>query len=467
MVGQGANLRVRHAFEEWAAQHGLLPVDAEAAEVWRGRVQIMLQGRAEYLGQPDATLWRSGDLHRLLMDNLAPRQADGWDLAEHAVDTLRDFLRFLDDTERLHPGSTRVATLRTELDRAEAGFDEAMADPSRHRLAKRVWTAIAADGLSFDADPAEIDRWAERFSALDAEGRRPVLRDLIDAEPMYGIARLLVHGGGVALVDPAESPDKSLVWPDLEEECDCGCADRVTPPLAELPSDAELSRAVVESRTLRVLLGFGEWAGARGRPVDRRGEPVRKELLTLVPALGLADLPVRQLGELPAVATLWALALDLDVLSLRRTRVIAGSGLARVQAALSGDAEPAAALALWDEVHDGLVDYLVTVAAAAEPWVPHFLGNLYHRQSSGEFDDIRDIVSEVLAERGPGPLDLFVDGMEPVVLPLLLNGLSVLAEHGAVELAPVDSPARVRLTALGRRIVYRRLTGSGTTLVSA
>ena len=59
-----------------------------------------------------------------------------------------------------------------ELDRLAPKYPAAMADTSRWRLAKRVFTAVLEDGISLGSDPAVLDAWAQRFSACDAEGRQ-------------------------------------------------------------------------------------------------------------------------------------------------------------------------------------------------------------------------------------------------------------------------------------------------------
>ncbi|MFF0144062.1 hypothetical protein ATK36_4252 [Amycolatopsis sulphurea] len=458
--------------------------------MWRDRIEIILQGRGEYLGRPDATLWRSGDVHRVLMDHLVPRQNDAWGLAEHGVETLRRFLEFLDDTERLHPRSTKVTTLLKELDRAAPGFPAAMADTSRYRLAKRVWTAMRADGLSDDSDPAEIDRWAERFSTLDADGRRPVLGELLDENPEYAFARLLVHGGEVALLKPGMPADKRLIWPDAGE-CDCGCADRETPVPEGLPTERELGAAVAGSTLLQRLSALGAWASAQGRPVDRRGEPLRKELASVASAVGMAGAgrAARCLADVPALAVLWELALELDVLSLRRNRVCAGDRMAGIRSALGGETSPDAALDVWDDVHDVV---LVSVAAVIGPelghlsgfgeqLIPHLLGNLYTQCPQGEFADVRSLIDEVVSETTEDLPAAAADIAGMLAIPVLGHGLAALAEHGAVQVdgagaassaswaaleagtpawaADVPDGLRVRLTDLGRRLVYMRLTG--------
>jgi hypothetical protein len=87
------------------------------------------------------------------MTYVVPRQVDNWDLTAQGLDTIRDYLRFLDATDRLHPASTRVPALLKELDRLAPRYSVAMADTSRWRLAKRVFHAILADGIPLEPSP--------------------------------------------------------------------------------------------------------------------------------------------------------------------------------------------------------------------------------------------------------------------------------------------------------------------------
>jgi hypothetical protein len=94
--------RIVVEFTAWASAEGIVPGDT-AGRQWRERITFLLQGRAAYLDRPDPTRWRSGDVHDLFMTYVVPRQVDAWGLAEHGLDTVRDYLRFLDATDRLHP----------------------------------------------------------------------------------------------------------------------------------------------------------------------------------------------------------------------------------------------------------------------------------------------------------------------------------------------------------------------------
>jgi hypothetical protein len=219
--------RVIDEFTDWAVAQGRVPA-GDARRMWRERITILLQARSGHLDRPDPTRWRSGDVHDLLMTYVVPRQVDAWNLAERGVETVRDFLCFLDETDRPHPASTRVATLVKELDRLAPRYPAAMADTSRWRLAERVFTAVRADGISLGDDPVVLDAWAERFSARDAEGRREVLGELMDLHPEYATGKVLIHDGQVAVLRAGMPAAKHLVWPDSAG--DCGCDQPVTLP---------------------------------------------------------------------------------------------------------------------------------------------------------------------------------------------------------------------------------------------
>ncbi|MEX5636818.1 hypothetical protein [Parafrankia sp. FMc2] len=152
-------------FAAWAATEGRAPngesdgTDGNGpGRRWRDRITLLLHVRAEYLFRPDPTRWRSGDVHNLFMNYVAPRQVDAWGLAAHGLDIIQDFLCFLGTADRLHPASARVPTLLKELGRLAEKYPAAMADASRWGLAKRVFTAVLADGLSLDDDPATLGR---------------------------------------------------------------------------------------------------------------------------------------------------------------------------------------------------------------------------------------------------------------------------------------------------------------------
>ena len=155
------------------------------------------------------------------MTYVVPRQVDAWDLAERGMQTIRDYLRFLDATDRLHPASTRVPTLLKswsdwgEISGGDGRCLSVAAGCRRrlHRCSGGRQTARCGTGGTRCV--------GERFSARDAAGRRPVLGELMQRHPEYGTGRLLIHDGQVAVLRAGMAPMEHLVWPDLA--CDCGC----------------------------------------------------------------------------------------------------------------------------------------------------------------------------------------------------------------------------------------------------
>src|SRR6266536_4701882 len=164
-------------------------------------LRLLLQGRIDYLAKPDPTLWKSGDVRELLLELAVTRMTDLCDLVGHGVVSLRSYLRFLDETGWLHPGSTTAKVLRNELGRVEGTYPQAMADSSRYRLAKRLFTAMRADGVDV-GDHDAVDAWVEAFNTRAPAARRTVLGVLLDAQPELGRARFVANEGVVAALDP-------------------------------------------------------------------------------------------------------------------------------------------------------------------------------------------------------------------------------------------------------------------------
>jgi hypothetical protein len=361
-------------------------------------------------------------------------------------------------------------------------------------LAKRVFTAMLADGLSIDSEPAEIDRWAERFSARDAEGRRRVLGELMDSDPGYATGAVVVHQGQVAVLLPGMPADKSLIWPDAVER-DCGCNDvtSLPPPPSESESELERADAVAGSELLRQFSRLADWVGTEGRPVDRRGEPNPKDLQAATAALDLTDTRAKRLDDVPAFALLWALAVELGVLAVRRTSVFPGGAAAEVDAALRREGSPERAVALWDEVFDELVHPSGAATSPerealrewAQPLLPRMLGKLYTEYAGDGFVDVERLVEDTIPDvHGEVPAGRY-ELLTALGATAMKHGLFRLAEHAAVEVDVPSLPeappakaataartmgmplwvvhgspgARVRLTDLGRRAVHRRLTG--------
>lgn len=438
--------RIVEEFTEWASARGVVP-DGAAGAQWRDRIAILLQDRVE-LDRPDPTRWRSGDVHALFMDYVAPRQVDAWGLAGHGLDAVRDYLRFLDDTDRLHPASAQPAALFKELDRLAAKFPAAMADTTGWRLAKRVFTAMLRDGLRPDGDPAEIDAWAARFTAREPEERREVLGRLMEEQEGLATGHLLVSDGRVAMVGAGRKPLKHLIWPDLA--CDCGCTEQARFAPVALPDDAALAKAVSTdgAALLRDLAALAGWVGPDGRAVDDRGELRKADRPALRAVLGLPDA-----GE-PVVATLWQTAIEFDVVRLRRTRVARGPGADLVGAVLAGTAPVRETLELWADLADVLIHPITPMHAEKgteqlrswlDPWTPLFLGLLYAAAGPADLEALTDRLLDEHAGRLPaGDPELFAG----IAGTAVRNILATLARHGAVAVTgAAEDPQRAALAA--------------------
>ena len=341
-----------------------------------------------------------------------------------------------------------------EVDRLAPRYPSAMSDTTRWRLAKRVFHAILAEGIPLDAEPAVLDGWAQRFNTLDAEGRRAVLGELMDERPGYATGQLLIHDGQVAILGRAAPAAKHLVWPDLA--CECGCEQQAQFPAVVLPEVADLARMVATdgSGRLRRLAALAEWIG-EGKPTDDRGKPRKADVPVLLAAL---DLPAGsdRTGGTSALSRTWRLAIEFDVIQLRRTRVVAGSAASLIANTLAGAGEPGQILDFWADLADELLDPPTPANAPKDgehlrdwmrPWMPRFLGILYAATAGGEPAVLDTMIDQLLDEYEhrlpPGAPALFAGLAAAVVR----NTLSDLADHGAVAVAGIRDEVTIAQTA--------------------
>jgi hypothetical protein len=485
-------------FETWATGQELpLAGSAEDAQRDPGQrtpIRMLLISRADFLDKPDPTCWRSGDVHALLMQVCPERMVGAWGVSTHSPAELREFLRFLDETGRLHPGSTRVRTLVKELERLTPNFGAAMADRSRWRLAKRVLTAIVDDGVDLD-DPSAVDRWATAFSALSAEARRPVLGELMDTEPGLASGNFMIYDAEVVVLRPGQTPCRHLLWPYAD--CTCGeCPSRAYPAVS-LPDEAQLAKAVTAdgSGLLACLAEFARWVGAEGRPVDQHGELKREAVRDAARVFGLGPDNAARLIQIPTLCRLWDLCLELRVLELRHARAVPGPGLDLADRVLSGEAPADEALAVWCDLFDAVSSPVqlgggeveTTVRQLAAPWPPRFFAHLYARSPEGNSVGFAELMRDTVADHA----DEIPGSMYPVASRVAMEttqmALGHVVEHGGIHVSgwtppvPVSGQAiasiqalnavarlsvrpsvlRIRLTDLGRYAMRRQLLAAG------
>jgi hypothetical protein len=435
--------RVWRDFEAWQ--------DATTDAACPDCLRLLLQGRIDYLAKPDPTRWKSGDVRELLLELAVTRMTDLCDLVGHGVGSLRSYLRFLDQTGWLHPGSATMKVLRRELERAAATYPQAMADTSRWRLAKRLYTAMRADGVDL-SDSDAVDTWVEAFNQRPPADRRRVLGELLDAQPELGRARLVARDGLVAALPPG-APVPPRRRPDPADE-PAGAY-----PLVTLPDDHELATAARTSRLLRRVVTLARWVGT-GRPVSRRGELIPPDACALVDALGLAEALAKAPGgwkatgmqDVPPLAKAFYLAVETELVAVRRSGIVPGPRIGDCDRLDHGPAGDEVALGLWEELFDLTARQTAVPPADAQPprdsfteWTssltPRALGMLYERQDAVDLDDLLTSLTSEQQPTGAAepPTD---EAFLAALVGLAVRGtIAELADHGAVTITGASLPA--------------------------
>ncbi|MFD9895163.1 hypothetical protein ACFWY9_37965 [Amycolatopsis sp. NPDC059027] len=442
-------------------------------------LELLLDARDTWLNCADPTLWRTGDAHRLLIDTAAPRLTDRYGLSAHGPAALQVLIDFLDATDRFHPASTRIMTLRKELDRATARFPAAMADESRWRLAKRIYTAMLAAGVDIDDDDA-ADAWLEKFNRSVRPRRRAVLGSLLDQTPELATARFVARDSVVAALPPdAPIPPEFRRDEPAAEPCPAN------PPVS-LPPTNQLAVSARESALLRRLVSCGQWA-VEGRKVTKQGFPSPADTRSFAETLGINPRErLRDPRDQVPLTRAWRLALDVEVLRLHRTQVVPGPAFTALERVVAGTADAEETLRLWQEVVDVAVagpaqlderdEGTRELEAFLRPWGPRALGEMYRAEAPIGLEDLIDDlidehhdpdVSETLialtgAAVRTGLLAAVEAGAATVALPpdtdherTTVQMAALLGEPSWAVLPILD--ARAELTSLGRYFVRRNL----------
>jgi hypothetical protein len=448
-------------------------------------LEVLLEARQNWLNSPDPTLWKTGDVHRLLIDTAPPRLTDLYGLREHGPTVLRALVDFLDDTDRFHPASQRTAALRKELGRAAAKYPLAMADESVWRLAKRIFTTMLTEGVDL-ADDVAVAAWVDAFNAAPAHRRLAVLGVLLDRQPELLTCHFVVRDSKVAAIRAGMPVPAEFQRPGPETRRD------PVYPAVPLTPIGELADSARTSVLLNRMAACGRWAG-EGRRVTKLGFPSPEDTRSLAAAARVRiGEGVRDPDDHVGLNRAWRLALDADVLRLHRTEVVAGPVYAALEEALADDFGSRETVELWAEIADiavsgpalpaGADDRLVKLDEFARPWGPRALDELYR---SAKEVDLADLVGKLIT-------DFPVPGRDEEIVSALVGsavrmGLVAGNEAGAVAVhAPPDDeldsavrrsaallgePAwsvvpiagvRAGLTPLGRHLVRLNLLEEGT-----
>jgi hypothetical protein len=192
-------------------------------------------------GDGRITDWRRTDLADLLLGHFPRKINVDEDDILRVTPEVADFLSFLDQRGLLT--GDPLPSLRRELDALVPEFVDAMQDPSRFGMAKRLVAQMRSDGVDIGEQSA-IDQWLDDFNARAIEER-----------------------------------DDILAAPGIEPEA---------LPAIELPPTEELERTAAASPTLARLTGFARYVG-RGRKLTQQGFLALADGRALVDSLGTGD----------------------------------------------------------------------------------------------------------------------------------------------------------------------------------
>src|SRR5262249_22195576 len=198
---------------------------------------------------------------------------------------------------------------------------------------------------------------------------------------------------------------------------------------------------------LRRLLRLAAWVGIEGKPVTKRGELAKQEVHSVAEVLELPVDVVKVLWGLPPLSALWQLVSEFDVLTVFRPRVLPGSGVVLVEAALRATGSAAEAIELWSDIFDELVQPVPPPDSPAKAnltrewmqiWGPRFLRLLYSQCPNGEFADFNELNREMFTGRQMVPAQ-DTEVFKELATLIVAKTLADLEEPGGVH---VSLPAR-------------------------
>ncbi|WP_157575119.1 hypothetical protein [Jiangella muralis] len=277
-------------------------------------VETILEAKANYFDSTDPASWRAGELTEILTDIIPRKVVADREWNDALIRTVPVFVEFLADRKRPYA----IRRLRAEAEDALALFAEAVSDPERWGIGKRLLSAMGAEGLP---DQAALDELTARFNALPVEERDRILGTEAPAEP------------------PVPLPAVRLA-----------------------PSD-ELAGAARSAPLLADVLALVRWLGDR-REVTTTGALRVKDGRQAAVDLGLVDpgelarreefAVLRSSAELVDLDELWAYAASSGFVRLTASRAYPGEAMDNWQ---SGDDD--AMLSAWGELFDAVLAGLV------------------------------------------------------------------------------------------------------------
>ena len=120
------------------------------------------------------TRWTCQDLDEIYLELHPAKVIVDDDELDAVLEEARDFIRFLDETGLLDPGSETHQVLVDHLADIEEQFGLNMADVSRHSVGKRMWMTAQSEGVRID-DRASVEAFRADFNSRTIAEREAIL----------------------------------------------------------------------------------------------------------------------------------------------------------------------------------------------------------------------------------------------------------------------------------------------------
>jgi len=118
--------------------------------------------------------WHCGDLDKILLELFPAKMLLAPDEAAAMIDETRTFLTFLSEAGFLDPGGDSVAVLWRHLSRIGPQMGRRLGDPSLYSWGKRMWLAMAKEGIAPD-NASSVHAWLASFHALPMPAKEALL----------------------------------------------------------------------------------------------------------------------------------------------------------------------------------------------------------------------------------------------------------------------------------------------------
>ena len=118
--------------------------------------------------------WRCGDLDKVLLELYPAKMMLDPDGADHEIEEAATFVSFLAGTALADPRGDPPGVLLAHLGGLGDRMRARLADPRLYSWGKRMWLAMATEGITPD-NPAAVGAWQARFHALPPSAKEALI----------------------------------------------------------------------------------------------------------------------------------------------------------------------------------------------------------------------------------------------------------------------------------------------------